>query len=60
MNSPDQYRFLHIEGSRFEWRHKLELIPHVLDCTDMTDEEFDAYASPHAGHAPNPQPQGAG
>ena len=60
MNPLSQYRFLHIEGGRFEWRHQLELIPHTRDCTDMTDEEFDAYATPFSGPAPGKQPQGTG
>lgn len=47
------YRFLHIGGSEFRWAHCLELpTAFVRDCTEMTDDEFNDYATPYAGRLP--------
>lgn len=55
------FRFLHIGGGEFRWEHNLTMPTHVCDCTEMTDEEFDAYATPFAGSIPpSPEPHGEG
>lgn len=35
-----QFRFVR-RGAEFKWTHVLEKLPTDLDCTDMTDEQFE-------------------
>lgn len=51
------FRFLHVCGDRYEWRHPADLQTYVTDCTEMDDEAFERYVT---SQPPSQQPQGAG
>lgn len=34
------FRFIR-RGTEFRWTHRYEVLPSDLDCTDMTDEQFE-------------------
>jgi hypothetical protein len=43
------YRYIK-RGEEFKWAHPAEVMPADVDCTDMTDDEFEAFVI--AGVAP--------
>jgi hypothetical protein len=50
------FRYVHREGVGFTWLHPGTVEAGDLDCTDMSDEEFEAAVKAHDGHAPTPSP----
>lgn len=44
MSLQDQgFRFVCRGPEKFEWVHRLEMLPTDIDCTHMDDAEFDAF-----------------
>lgn len=37
------YRFVQCADGCFQWRHPLEILATDIDCTNMTDAEFEQY-----------------
>jgi hypothetical protein len=40
------FRFIR-RGSRYDWMHPTDIQPGDEDCTDMSDDEFDANVATH-------------
>lgn len=44
MNLKEQnYRFMYLGNGEYEWVHETRIEKDFIDCTDMTDNEFDDF-----------------